>query len=193
MKALLKHIVFSLAALLIAPITLIYGLLSLVLKGDALFASFAQLLSLLPGKLGSYLRAGFYRFTMKQCSADAVISFASLFSQRETIIESGVYIGPQCNIGKCHIEKDALIGSGVHILSGKNQHNFSDLNTPVRDQGGSFTQVKIGENSWLGNGALIMANVGKHCVVAAGSVVINDVEDYSIVAGNPAKLLKKRQ
>lgn len=193
MKALLKQVVFSLAALLIAPVTLIYWLLSQLLKGDALFASFAQLLSLFPGKLGSYLRAGFYRFTMKKCSPDSVISFASLFSQRDTIIEAGVYIGPQCNIGKCRIEKDALIGSGVHILSGKNQHNFSDLETPVRDQGGSFTQVTIGENSWVGNGALIMANVGKHCIVAAGSIVINDIEDYSIVAGNPAKVIKKRQ
>ena len=36
-----------------------------------------------------------------------------------------------------------------------------------------------------------MANIGEHCVVAAGSVVINDVEDYCIVAGNPAKVIKK--
>ena len=193
MKALLKHIIFSLAALLIAPITVLYFVLSLLCKGDALFASFAQFLSLIPGKIGSYLRTGFYRFTMQSCSPDAVVSFASLFSQKATTIASGVYIGPQCNIGKCNIEKDALIGSGVHILSGKNQHNFDDLNVPVRDQGGSFTQVTIGENSWVGNSALIMANVGKHCIVAAGSVVINDVEDYSIVAGNPAKVIKKRQ
>lgn len=193
MKALLKQIIFSLAALLIAPFTLVYLVLSILCKNDVLFASFAQLLSLLPGKLGSYLRAGFYRFTMKKCAPDSVISFATLFSQRDTVIESGVYIGPQCNIGKCIIEKDSLIGSGVHILSGKNQHNFSDLNTPVRDQGGSYTQVTVGENSWVGNSALIMANIGKHCIVAAGSVVINDVEDYCIVAGNPAKVIKNRQ
>jgi acetyltransferase-like isoleucine patch superfamily enzyme len=193
MKALLKHIIFSLAALIIAPLTVLYFLLSLLCKSDALFASFAQLLSLIPGKTGSFLRTGFYRFTMKSCSPDAVVSFASLFSQKDTCISSGVYIGPQCNIGKCNIEKDVLIGSGVHILSGKNQHNFDDLTIPIKDQGGTFEKVTIGSGSWVGNGSLIMANIGEHCVVAAGSVVINDVDDYSIVAGNPAKVIKKRQ
>lgn len=193
MKALIKATLFIIMAIIISPITLLYWGLSIVIKGDALFRSFAQLLSLIPGKTGSYLRTGFYRFSMSKCSPDAVVSFLTLFSQKDTQIHSGVYIGPQCNIGKCIIEQDVLLGSGVHIMSGKNQHDFSDLTTPVRDQGGNFSQVTIGENSWVGNGALIMANIGKHCVVAAGSVVINDIEDYSIVAGNPAKLIKKRQ
>ena len=38
-----------------------------------------------------------------------------------------------------------------------------------------------------------MANVGKKCIVGAGSVVVSDVEDFSIVVGNPAKLVKKRE
>jgi len=191
MKALLKHIIFSLAALIIAPLTVLYFLLSLLFKSDALFAGFAQLLSLIPGKTGSYLRTGFYRFTMKSCAPDALVSFASLFSQKDTSISSGVYIGPQCNIGKCSIAKNVLVGSGVHILSGKNQHNFDDLTTPIKDQGGTFEKVTIGSGSWLGNGSLIMANIGEHCVVAAGSVVIDDVEDYVVVAGNPAKIIKR--
>lgn len=168
-------------------------MLSLVLSKDSLFSAYAQLLSLIPGKFGSYLRTGFYRFTMTRCEPEAVISFLSIFSQQETEIAHGVYIGPQCNIGKCAIEKDVLLGSGVHIMSGKNQHNIDDLSTPVRDQGGQFDKVTIGENSWVGNGSLVMANIGKSCVVAAGSVVIHDVEDYAIVAGNPAKLIKMRK
>ena len=84
------------------------------------------------------------------------------------------------------------MGSGVHIMSGKTQHNFSDLDTPIKDQGGEFTKIIIGEDSWIGNGSLIMANIGRHCIVGAGSVVIDDIEDYSIVAGNPAKFIKKR-
>jgi acetyltransferase-like isoleucine patch superfamily enzyme len=192
-KAFIKQVFFGFMALVASPFTLFYLLLSLLFRSDSLFATFSQLFSLFPGKIGSYLRAGFYRFTMQECSPNVVVSFATLFSQKNTIIEAGVYIGPQCNIGKCNIEKDCLIGSGVHILSGKNQHNFSDLTTPIRDQGGNFTQVTIGENTWIGNGAIIMANIGKHCIVAAGSVVINDIEDYSIVAGNPAKVIKKRQ
>ena len=128
---------------------------------------------------------------MTYCSADTVVSFLTLFSQRDTEISTGVYIGPQCNIGKCKIGRDTLLGSGVHIMSGKGQHNFDDLSKPIKEQGGIFEKVSIGQDSWIGNGALIMANIGKHCVVAAGAVVINDVDDYSIVAGNPAKVIKK--
>jgi len=128
---------------------------------------------------------------MKTCGADAFISFLTLFSQRDTEISTGVYIGPQCNIGKCKIGQDTILGSGVHIMSGKGQHNFSDLSKPIKDQGGTFEKVTIGSGSWLGNGSLIMANIGNHCVVAAGAVVIENVADYSIVAGNPAKVIKK--
>lgn len=191
MKNIIKQLIYTLAVLIMLPLTLIYFVLSYLLKSDSLFASFSQLLSLLPGKLSCYLRAGFYRFAMQYCHPNARTSFLALFSHRDTEIGSDVYIGPQCNIGKCKIESGVLLGSGVHIMSGKGQHNFSDLNTPIKDQGGTFEKVTIGENSWIGNGALIMANVGMRCVVAAGSVVINDIEDFAIVAGNPAKVIKK--
>jgi len=78
----------------------------------------------------------------------------------------------------------------VHIMSGKGQHNFSDPEKPIKDQGGVFTKVIIGENCWLGNGALIMANVGKGSIVAAGSVVVDDVPAGVVVGGNPAKVLR---
>lgn len=191
MRTLVKQIIFSIAAAIIFPITVLYYFANFIFKNDALLASFSQLLCLIPGKLGVYLRAGFYRFTLSSCSPDAVISFLVLLSQRDTEIETGVYIGPQCNIGKCKIGQDTLLGSGVHIMSGKGQHNFDDLSKPIKEQGGTFDKVTIGSGSWVGNNALIMANIGKHCVVAAGAVVIDDVEDYSVVAGNPAKVIKK--
>ncbi|WP_334064081.1 acyltransferase [Alteromonas genovensis] len=191
MKQLIKHIVFLVLALVISPVTISFKLLSLLLNNDALIASYSQALSLLPGKLGSYLRSGFYRFALSYCSEDALISFGTLFSQQDTCIEKGVYIGPQCNIGKCRIGKNTLLGSGVHIMSGKGQHNFSDPSKPIKDQGGTFTKVEIGENCWLGNSALVMANVGAGSIVAAGSVVVDDVPEGVIVGGNPAKVLRQ--
>lgn len=188
----IKQILFTLCALLIAPITLFYFIFALVFNKDSILTSCSQLLSLLPGKLGVYLRAGFYRFTFTHCSPDAVISFLVLFSQADTEIAEGVYLGAQCNIGRCCIGKNTLLGSGVHIMSGKGQHNFNDLDTPIKDQGGVFEKVSIGENCWIGNGAMVMANIGDNCVVGAGSVVINDIPAHSIVAGNPAKILKSR-
>jgi acetyltransferase-like isoleucine patch superfamily enzyme len=77
-------------------------------------------------------------------------------------------------------------------MSGSRQHIFDDLDRPIQEQGGVFKKVTIGEDTWIGNSALIMADVGKKCIIGAGSVVTKDVEDFSIVAGNPAKVIRKR-
>ncbi|MGI9289210.1 MAG: acyltransferase [Pseudomonadales bacterium] len=159
---------------------------------DGVFQSFSQFLSIMPGKFGVYARAAFYSLACTKTSSDICISFLTLLSHADTEIEQGVYIGPQGNIGKCRIGKNCLFGSGVHILSGKSQHDFSDINTPIQEQGGNFVKITIGEDSWVGNNAVVMANVGPKCVVAAGSVVTRDVEEFSIVAGNPATIIKKR-
>jgi acetyltransferase-like isoleucine patch superfamily enzyme len=191
-KPVLKKFLSLVALLAVMPLLLIYYIFSAVGERDGMFTAQAQLLSLIPGKIGSYLRVAFFRHSMARCDSDCFIGFGVLFSQSDTDIHSGSYIGPQCNIGRCSIGKDCLLGSGVHILSGKSQHQFDDLATPIRDQGGRFEKISIGENSWLGNGAIVMANIGKHCIVAAGSVVVNEVEDYAIVGGNPARIIKSR-
>ena len=188
-----KNVLFFISVVLISPVLVLYWLLKNFFKSDSLFAGFSQLLSLLPGKTGTYLRAGFYRYTMTLCSKDAVISFLVLFAQQDTEIESGVYIGPNCNIGSCKVKKNTLVGSGVHIISGKRQHKFDDPDALIKDQGGVFEKISIGEDCWIGNGALILANVGNKCVVGSGSVITNDIPPYSIVAGNPAKIVMSRK
>ena len=158
----------------------------------SIFTALSQLVSLIPGQFGSYFRIALYYLIMKNCSNNGVIYFGTLFSDPNTEIHDDVYIGPQCNIGKSVIGKNTLIASGVHILSGKNQHNFDDINTPIQQQGGHYEKITIGEDCWIGNTAIIMASVGKKAIVAAGAVVVNDVPDYAIVAGNPARILKYR-
>ncbi len=183
---------FKLLFTVLSTPALVFYILLKTVVGDVIFATFSQLLSLFPGKVGSYLRIAFYRFTMTKCSTDCVIYFGTLFSQADTEIEHGVYIGPQCNIGRCRIGKNTLIASGVHIMSGKGQHNFDDIKTPIQQQGGSFEKISIGEDCWIGNCALIMANIGDKCIVGAGSVVTKDVPPYSVVVGNPARIVKSR-
>jgi len=191
-KKALKFIVHALSLILVFPVFLLYLIIGTVSDKDQVFSSTVQFLSLLPGVLGSYIRVAFFRLSLDKCEQDIFIGFGTLFSQRHTELGHGVYIGPQGNIGKCRIEKNCLLGSGVHIMSGKQQHNFTSLETPIRDQGGHFESITVGEDSWIGNGSLIMASVGKKCIVGAGSVVSKDIPDYSIVTGNPARIIKSR-
>jgi acetyltransferase-like isoleucine patch superfamily enzyme len=192
MKAANKKIIHILSMLLVSPLIIAHILVQLLRK-EGIFIFATQLLSIVPGKLGSYLRISFNRVAMTYCDMETVIGFATLFSQTDTEINKGVYIGPQCNIGMCSIGKNTLIASGVHIMSGSKQHTTADLDTPIKEQGGVFEKVIIGEDCWVGNGALIMANVGDKCIVGAGSVVTKDIPDYSIVAGNPAKIIRNRK
>jgi len=54
-----------------------------------------------------------------------------------------------------------------------------------------IVQIQIAPNVWVGEGALIMADVGEGCLVAAGSVVTHDIKDNIIVGGNPARFVRK--
>lgn len=180
------------AVIAVSPLVVLYWLLRPVSREDSLFAGFSQTVSLFPGLLGSYLRIAFYRCAMSHCASDSYIGFGTLFSHRDTELHSGIYIGPQCNIGLSTIHRNCLLGSGVHLLSGKNQHRFDDPSIPIRLQGGEFNKISIGENSWVGNGAIIMANVGRDCIIGAGTVVTTDIPAGSIVAGNPGKVVRNR-
>ncbi len=191
MKAFLKTIFSVFALLLVSPLLLVHILVKII-SNEGLFVFSSQLLSLIPGKLGSYCRIAFYRFAMTNCDTNCLIGFSTLFSQADTEIGKGVYIGPQCNIGMCKIGDNTLIASGVHIMSGSGQHNFEDLDTPIQQQGGTYQKIDIGEDSWIGNGSLVMANIGKKCIIGAGSVVTKDIPDYSIAVGNPAKVIRSR-
>lgn len=193
MKRFIKQGIHWLFILIALPIFVLYSLQKIITNPDSAITSWSQSLSLLPGKLGQLTRGAFYRMAMPDTSQHIVVGFGTLFSQHQTSIGFGAYIGPQCNIGKCKIASNCLLGSGVHIMSGKQQHSFEDPDKPLREQGGIFQQVSIGEDTWIGNGALVMANVGKKCVIGAGSVVINDIPDYAIVGGNPAKILGSRK
>ena len=191
-RYLIKRSIKNLFLLLILPVYLLYRLLALVGGMDATFQSFSQALSLIPGKLGIYLRAAFYRLACPGTSDEISVGFLTVFSHRDTTIHKGVYIGPQCNIGKCTIGEHTLLGSGVHVLSGSKQHDFSDPDRPIQEQGGAFEKIAIGCDCWLGNQATVMASLQDKTLVAAGSVVTRPSNPGDILAGNPARVLRNR-
>ena len=89
------------------------------------------------------------------------------------------------------------IGSHVNLAQGITvtalNHNFSDANKRIDEQGVSTSPVTIEDDVWIGANAVILPGVtiGEHCVVAAGAVVTKDVPPHSLVAGVPAKVIKK--
>ncbi len=95
--------------------------------------------------------------------------------------------------GGITIGEDVIMGPNVQIFS--ENHNFSDLSLTIKEQGVTTQSVVIGNNCWLGAGAIILAGVtiGDGCVIAAGSVVNKSIPANSIVAGVPAKTIKSRE
>lgn len=187
----LKKVAFIIACICTFPFVLVYRTHQFFGQTGSLFLGIGQILSLFPGKVGSYLRVAFYHQVLPSFSKSTYLGFGSYFSHAEVEVGEGVYIGAYCIIGRAQIGKHCTIGSFVNILSGKKQHNFEEIDEPIQAQGGAFEEIRVGENCWIGNGATIMANIGKQCIIGAGSVLTKDTGDYEVVAGNPAKMIRR--
>ena len=80
----------------------------------------------------------------------------------------------------------------VHVTD--RNHTYEDISIPIsRQPAVSDGPVLIGRETWLGYGVQVMPNVriGRHCVIAAGSIVTKNIPDYSVAVGIPAKVIKK--
>lgn len=94
-------------------------------------------------------------------------------------------------IGPVQIGNNVIIAQNV-VISGLN-HEYTDVNKPILRQPVTKKQITIEDDCWIAANAVITAGVtiGKHTVVAAGAVVTKSVPPYSIVAGNPGKVIKR--
>jgi acetyltransferase-like isoleucine patch superfamily enzyme len=193
MRSTLKRCANIAATLCVLPAYLLYRLGSLFLGPQQAFPGWSQFFALIPGLTGITLRRAFYKLVLPQCDADCCISFGTTFSHPNARIGRAVYIGLYCSIGDVTLEEDVLVSSGVSILNGGKQHGTARLDIPVREQPGVYTHVTIGRDSWLGDRSIVMAHVGRHCIVGAASLVTKPVPDYAIVIGSPAKVVGSRK
>lgn len=124
--------------------------------------------------------------------------------------KNGIIIGENFYIGRySQIECDTIIGNNVVFangvaLVGRYDHHYRQIGKPIRlssqirdgdyNWKGLNSKIIIEDDVWVGYGAIILSGVqiGRGAIIAAGSVVTKDVESYSIVGGNPAKIIKKR-
>lgn len=129
-----------------------------------------------------------------------------LHSVQPTKGESGpkLIIDDQCVIGRrshvaaknhVHLERDVIVGSSVLIQD--HAHQYEDVTVPIRDQGlTEGGRIQVGQGSWIGQGAVIFCGrgeltLGRNCVVSANAVVTRSFPSYSVVSGNPARVVKQ--
>jgi len=90
-------------------------------------------------------------------------------------------------MGRVSIGDNVILGARVSVVSGKYQHGRPEqrrLQMEVVSEGGVLS---IGSNTWVGQDAVLLANIGQNCTIGAGSVVYHDVADNTTVIGNPAR------
>ncbi len=186
----LKLVILGISIVLTSPLIIIAKLEEWITGNENFFAGIGQFLALFPGKVGKSLRLGYYFCTLEKCAYDAYFGFGVLIPHRGTRIGYRVVIGAYSIIGTVTLEDDVLIASRVSIPSGKYQHVPEDEEKLITEAELKFSRIIIGKNTWIGEGALVLANVGENCTIAAGSVVMKDVKPNCKVAGNPARVIE---
>ncbi len=112
----------------------------------------------------------------------------------------GLFIGDRCVLGarttitaheRIDIGDAVFFGQGVFVTDAS--HGYQDPGVPIGKQLGAHQPVSIGPGTWVGHGAVILpgAQIGRNVVVAAGSVVRGVVEDFAVVAGSPARVVRR--
>lgn len=129
---------------------------------------------------------------------DSILFCTGVIAQKGT----GITIGNNTGIGAraflagqggIIIGNDVITGPNIQIFS--ENHNFTDLEKTIKQQGVTKQATTIGNNCWIGGDVTILAGVtvGDGCVIAAGSVVNKSAPPNSVVAGVPAKVIKTRE
>jgi acetyltransferase-like isoleucine patch superfamily enzyme len=88
------------------------------------------------------------------------------------------------------IGRQVLTADRVYISD--HSHGFSDITVPIMKQPSvSKGTVKIGDGTWLGENVVVLCcKIGKNCVIGANSVVLNDIPDYCVAVGAPARVVR---
>jgi serine acetyltransferase len=125
---------------------------------------------------------------------------AGMAPGQQMVTNPVVSIGERCIIGRgSHIIGHWSITLGDDIQTGPyvyitdQNHVYLDPDEPIGRQWPVEAAVSIGSGSWLGANVVILpgTTIGEHCVVAAGAVVRGTIPDHCVVAGVPAKIVRR--
>lgn len=140
-----------------------------------------------------------------------ISNFKRIFISKKVRIFPGARIEVIGKYASIVFENNISIGQNLHITSASNliisknttilenvmitniDHNYQEISKPILEQSLIIKETKIGENCFIGYGAVIQAGtiLGKQCIVGANAVVRGTFPDYSVIVGIPAKIVKR--
>lgn len=148
------------------------------------------------GKISNKIRVFLVKRIFKKCGKISTINRNAYFGNGAEI-EMGDYsgIGANCVLpNNIKMGKYIMMAPNVRVLGGN--HRFDRTDIPMCEQGvEEAKQTIIKDDCWIGVHAIITSGrvVSKGSIIAAGAVLTKDFPEYSIVGGNPARLIKSRK
>ncbi|MBE3022558.1 MULTISPECIES: acyltransferase [unclassified Campylobacter] len=138
-------------------------------------------------------------------------NFKRIFINKKVRIFPGARIEVVGNDASITFEENISVGQNLHVTSASNlvieknttilenvmitniDHDYQEINEHILDQKNIIKETCIGENCFIGYGAVIQAGtiLGKQCVVGANAVVRGHFPDYCVIVGIPARIVKR--
>lgn len=141
-----------------------------------------------------YIRRWCASRIMSSVGSNINIERGAIFS-RACSLGDNSGIGINCVVyGECHFGNNVMMGPNCSFYTVN--HCCDRVDIPMNLQGETAEKpIFVGDDVWIGANSIILpgVHIGNHSVIGAGSVVTKDVQDFSVVAGNPAVLKKKRK
>jgi acetyltransferase-like isoleucine patch superfamily enzyme len=161
-------------------------------RQTSMFQFCGDFLSVWPFQFGVIARTEFYRRTLAGCGTNFRTKFGVVFVHPGARIGNDVRFGRFTSVGLADVHDDVMVAHFCSIMSGRRHHRTELTDTPMRAQDGAAERITIGQGTWIGANAIVMADIGKGVVIGAGAVVVKPVPDYAVVVGNPAKVVRFR-
>ncbi|MGI4893878.1 MAG: acyltransferase [Janthinobacterium lividum] len=148
------------------------------------------------GRMARRLRALTARGMLDKCGVDVNVEHGAWFGSGK-----GIELGDRSDlgmdsliIGPVQVGRDVMMGPRCILLA--SSHEIASVDVPMNTQGFRPDRpIVIEDDVWIGAGCIILPGrrIGTGSVVGAGSVVVSDVPPWSVVAGNPARVVKERR
>ncbi len=188
----LRRIVAVVARISVVPAVVSFRLRMALFGEVAAITGSSEKASKWSGTAGILRRRALYGTLLATVGEKFSVGFGTVMSSTRVRIGHRVYIGQHCSLGQVEIGDDSMVADHVVIPSGARQHGTARTDVPMRLQPGESAIIRIGQDCWVGSGAIVLADVGDHAIVAAGAIVTKPVPAYSVVAGGQARVVTTR-